>query len=100
MRQPLIAIGKWAKKGWLITEFEEQSYLRKDEVYIALRRQRNFETKDHSVRYMMDISDELKQLAGQPGSHGTPALVVQSALTFQDVSQGTTMLKSILLGAL
>ena len=41
--------------------------------------------------YMMDISDELKQLAGQPGWHvledGTPALVVQSALTFQDVSK-------------
>ena len=36
VRQPLIAIGKWMKKGWLITEFEEQFYLRKDEVYIPL----------------------------------------------------------------
>ena len=96
VKQPLVAMGKWMKKGWMIQNVKDKFYLQKGDYYLPLEWQRNtlslsFGLEEEKVSYVMDVSDELKAMAEEPGWHelsdGTPVLVVKNAFTFQDISR-------------
>ena len=96
VKQPLVAMGKWMKKGWMIQNVKDKFYLQKGDYYLPLEWECNnltlsFGLEEEKVSYVMDVSDELKAMAEEPGWHelsdGTPVLVVKNAFTFQDISR-------------
>ena len=96
VKQPLVAVGKWLKKGWMIQRREEQGQAH----YLAIGLRRiplvwkgnslafTFATKVLEVNFVVELGTELEELAKERGSwvmeDGTPVYILKRGSTFQE----------------
>ena len=98
VKQPLLALGRWMKKGWDLKRSKDggtHHYLVSKHHRVPLIWKNNslafeFFTKASSINYLVNLGDELGEISRENGwwmmRDGTPTLVVKRGFGFQDPS--------------